>query len=126
MLDADLIAYLQGLTNVPVEMNKISEGVSYPAVFVQRRPSQHALLLNGAPTVAEDNYVVECYGKDIDAVENVAATVLAGLNGYKGLMGGSFILAAFVSDSADDYQSRVLLSTDEGFHVSSMDVQILN
>lgn len=126
-LDTDLQAYVTFNAQCKMEMNKISEQTSVtPNVFYCRAPSHQDLLLSGSPSFSEENYDVEVYGEDIDAVESLAQTLINLLHGYRGNIGLTYCHAVMVSDHAQDYQSKVLMNTDAGLHVSTFSLQIIH
>jgi hypothetical protein len=134
-LDIDLITYLKAhlAGPPPIEQNKIAEDyATNPAIMFIRRPSTQDLLLSGFPSIAETEYDFEIYGIDIDAVNTLADELVAPytsgglLNGFQGAMGSTVVLAAFVSDQADDYTPKVELNTDEGLNVVSFALKIMH
>ena len=135
-IDIDLLTYLKAhiTGTVPtIEQNKLAEDyATSPAIMFVRRPSMQDVLLSGFPNIAETEYDFEIYGIDIDAVNTLADQLVAPytagglLNGFQGAMGTTTVLAAFVSDQADDYTPKVELNTDEGLNVVSFALKIMH
>jgi len=125
-IDIDLRSYLATNLGIGVEQNKIAEDYNTsPALMFQRRPSTQDLFLNGTPSINETNFDIEIYGIDIDAVETTTDTAKTLLNGFKGTMGSTFVLGAFVTDHEDDYTPKVELQNDEGLNVCTFALQII-
>jgi len=115
---------MQGHTAAPVQQGVISEDKPNLRVWLQRRPSNLDLLLDGSPSLATAFYAVEVTGLDIDAVETEADNLRTALHGYFGPMGTTHVLGAFANDLEEDYIPRSL-NADEGFHLEGFELQII-
>ncbi len=124
-IDIDFESYLTSLTTSQVQQNYLSEDKSYPAVWFQRRNASTELLLNGGISLIQTQYDVAVYGDDPDAAGAVADHLTVSLNGFRGAMGNTTVLGAFVSDADDDF-IRKEFNADEGIHVFAFAVQILS
>lgn len=128
-LDIDLTQWLQWTTNntIPVEQNKIAEDyTTSPAIMFVRRNANQDLFLDGSLMNHETEYDVEVYGTDVDAVDAIVELIRPLLNGFRGEMGETTILAAFVADHADEYTPKIEMSTDEGLHVQTLSFRVLH
>lgn len=128
-IDIDLAAQMAALTLAPAEQNKLAEDFpQMPAVVFFRRDSAQDLFLDGMAGLTTTDFDVEIYGVDVDAVEAMADTLKGpnALHGFRGLMGQSTVLGAFVSDHASDYLAKSDLATDEGLHSATFALLVIH
>ena len=132
MIDVDFRAYLAGLglvtdANVPGAIQQDSVDQNGPADFIwfHRRSSTRDINLDGGKRgFTETSFDLELISDDISLAQAWAENVKEVLDGYRGEMGDSFVLGAFVEDHADDYVP--IGGADEGKHVCSLDIQLIH
>lgn len=132
-IDVDLLAKLQTLTTAPVQLNYASTDRPQPRVWLQRRNDNRPLNLAGTETLIRETFFdVEVGALDPDVGAAIAEQLTAewtaspaGMNGFRGQMGGTRVLGCFVEDVGDDYQPREL-ELDDGYHVTAFSLRLLS
>ncbi|WP_254513847.1 hypothetical protein [Anatilimnocola floriformis] len=108
-----------------IQQDTIDENAPDDYVWFHRRGSIRDCNLDGTKRGFTDtSFDVELVSDDIDAAQSMAAVIKDELHAYKGAMGESLCLGAFVEDHSDEYFP--INGADEGKHVCSLDVQILH
>lgn len=128
-IDVDFTSWLQWQTfnQYPVEQNKIAEDyTTSPAIMFIRRDSNTDVYLGGSQGLNTTLFDVEVYGIDVDAVDAVVESIRPALNGFRGMMGFTTVLGAFVENHNDGYTPKIDLETDDGLHVQTFALKIIH
>lgn len=127
-----IAAQVPQFANAPVEKGRVdADQVPTTRIQYQRATEDQETFLDGAtPGLGDVTFDVEIQALNDDDTQLIVAALKAiqptGLNGFRGLIGGSTIWAhgIFIGDHGDEYQPR-LLNADEGYSVSTFQAQVL-
>lgn len=110
MIDKTVFAMLSRIPEVTREVGTrifpvfLPEKNPLPAVVFRRVSTTGAISTHsGTSGKVTSEFEVECYGKDITIVKNLAKAVRRTFSGFSGSVGGNTVHRAWVDNEFDDY-----------------------
>lgn len=126
-LDQAFGQWVSALTGITFQQSFDAQSKVLPRGLFYTTDDTTTTLCTG-PTKAHQITVmtVEIIDVDIDSAQSISQSLRTTINGFRGLLGGIWIAAAFVEQASDDYVSKALLQTDENLNVALFHVRIFS
>uniref|UniRef100_A0A6M3L9Y2 DUF3168 domain-containing protein n=1 Tax=viral metagenome TaxID=1070528 RepID=A0A6M3L9Y2_9ZZZZ len=126
-IKAYLLADITGVNAIVsgrVHQNHVPIIASMPHIWYGRSADEEVTCMDGGTGLHRCNFDVECIASSADAAIDLADAVKSRLHTSSSTTGGVNILVMFVNDHDDNYVPKGL-GSDDGSHVSALDVRIL-
>jgi hypothetical protein len=125
-VEADLRTYVLAQTEISaligsrMYLQKAPQGASLPLIIFSLQRSSPNHHLRGYSGVTEDTIEIECQSYTDVGAKDLKEKVRKKLQGYRGVMGSTFVNSCFITDESDHYTDRSDAS-DKGIFIALLE-----